>query len=409
MPDTISPIRRAKARLFGTAAEEIPVTFELDCKCGQKLTGTRRTSWQQSQCPECFATHYVLPVNVYPKTAEVSSEVIGGSFLYRLTVVVKELTGTETNEKVSTAPEKGRKHRKDQETDESATTETKPRPALRLPKITLPKIDLVGILRRTFTPFRLLMLSIVGIVVLTVGWTWHERTMAAARQTWRTSLDQIPEALDDENFESLETVLEDAVAAGQTLGKDDSEWRSVLNLHQETKAFNEMTDADLLDALLSAYTDNESLRSNALDLVESEITDQTILFDSPISSGSEEHIFQVDMPYSPGSHEVVIRLSLPAASELLEANISEQCLFTAKVSSVAVPSTKDQPYWLFELDPESIVLVTSEELCEAYGLPMDEESGIIKRLQAQKEFVEQSAQWSHRNESIIEPSESAGR
>ena len=400
MSDTTSPIRKAKARLFGTAAEEIPVAFEVKCKCGQKLTGTRRTSWQQSVCPECHATHYVLPVNVYPQTAEVFSEVIGGSFMHRLTFVAKELLGGSPTEQSATTRRKAKQRTKESDKTETKSTESTPRRKLSLPKITLPTIDVVGIAKRTFTPFRLLMFSIVGVVILTVGWTWHQRTIASARQTWRTSLDQIPEVLEDGNFGTLESLLTDAVAAGETLKKNDDEWRLILNLHQETVAFNQMSDADLLDIILAAYTQNDALTTDAQESVGSAIIGRTVLFDSMIVPDPSHDTFLVDMPLSPGGHDVLIRLQLPAASELITSTTADQYLFTASVARVQAPTNNDSGFWLIELDPKSLVLVTRDEFCDAYGLPLDEETGIVQRVQLQKDFVEQSEEWSRRDESV---------
>ncbi|MEJ7593939.1 MAG: hypothetical protein WKF77_20565 [Planctomycetaceae bacterium] len=89
-------LNKAKARLFGTATKDIVVPFELPCDCGHRVTGIRRASYQIATCSSCDARVYVLPVNVYPATKRVRSEVLDGSVTSRLSVVVRDLVVGET-------------------------------------------------------------------------------------------------------------------------------------------------------------------------------------------------------------------------------------------------------------------------------------------------------------------------
>ena len=89
-------LSKAKARLFGTATKDIVVPFELPCDCGHRVTGIRRASWQIATCSACEARVYVLPVNVYPATKRVRSEVLDGSVANRLGVIVRDLVAGES-------------------------------------------------------------------------------------------------------------------------------------------------------------------------------------------------------------------------------------------------------------------------------------------------------------------------
>ncbi|HQZ68873.1 MAG TPA: hypothetical protein PLY87_27485, partial [Planctomycetaceae bacterium] len=98
---------KAKARLLGTTTKDIVVPFELPCDCGHRITGIRRTSYQVATCSACDVSVYVLPVNVYPATKRIRSEVLDGSVVSRLSAIVQELvvgepdvtTGTEIEKK----------------------------------------------------------------------------------------------------------------------------------------------------------------------------------------------------------------------------------------------------------------------------------------------------------------------
>ncbi|MEZ6060171.1 MAG: hypothetical protein R3C19_07415 [Planctomycetaceae bacterium] len=405
MPATISKIRRAKARLLGTAAEEIPVAFQLRCDCGNLLEGTRRSSWQQAVCPQCQAVHFVLPVNVYPSTGSVSSEVIGGSFAHRLTTVVSELLPAKSppasrpKKSADDAELSGAASAREREAQAVAADE---RPRFRLPRFTMPKIDFAGIAKRTFTPFRLLVLSMLGIVIATSAWMLHQRKLENARQSWRTSLDQVDGLLADADLTALQPVLADAVAAAETLGFHDSEFRRVVNLHQETEVYNSLAHADLLDSLFGAYSESGSLKSGAADSVRADMVGQVFVFDSGIvPDAGHAGLFVVEFPVTPGRHRVEIRIALPALAQLADVVEGNQYLFAAAVQNVSAPPENADGAWRIELQPDTFVLLTSEVHCRELGLPVDVDDVLRKRLEQQRDFVERSEQWVDRNQTIL--------
>ncbi len=399
---TVSRMRRAKARLLGTAAQEVPVAYQLTCDCGQLLEGTRRTAWHQTACPQCQSVYFVLPVNVYPATDSVSSEVIGGSFAHRLATVFGEFVPTRTH------PQRSRKAKRSAANGDapaasadSAAAAAESAPRLQLPKFTLPKIDFVGIAKRTFTPFRLLVLAMLGIVLGTSAFMIHRRNLEDARQTWRTSLDQVDALLADSDLTALQPVLADAVAAGEILEYHDAEFRRVLNLHQETETFHDLAHGDLLNSLFEAYTDDGRLKSSATEAVQRDTVGHIFVFDSKLTASADNAAWLVDMPVTPGHHGVDIRIALPALSELTSIADSSQFLFAAKVGAMKAPPREGSGVWLFELQPESFVLITSPAHCREFGLAIDNDEALQQRLQQQREFVENSTTWRLRNNSIV--------
>ena len=84
MSSLLAKLAKAKSRLFGSAPESIAVPFEVPCDCGHRVTGIRRTSYQIAVCSACQSSIYVLPVNVYPTTKRIRSEVVDGPVLERV-------------------------------------------------------------------------------------------------------------------------------------------------------------------------------------------------------------------------------------------------------------------------------------------------------------------------------------
>ena len=91
MSSLLAKLAKAKSRLFGSAPESVPVPFEVPCDCGHRVTGIRRTSYQIAVCSACQSSLFVLPVNVYPTTKRIRSEVVDGPVLERVGTVVRDL------------------------------------------------------------------------------------------------------------------------------------------------------------------------------------------------------------------------------------------------------------------------------------------------------------------------------
>jgi len=335
MAATVQKLKRIKARLAGDAEPTVEIPFELQCECGARVTGVRRSTPIQVDCEVCGAVMYVLPVNVYPATPSVPSEVIGGSFSHRLRTVVGELV-FKNRSKESAKPESDKDAQKDTD-DVAASTEAgdgdlAAAPAgvvARLRAFRLPQIDVRRLVRATFTPFRLVMLAMICVVGATGYFLIQQQSREAARQTWLDSADQITQLLDEGDLMALQECLQEAVAAGQTLGKNDREWRHVQNLMHETEAANSLAAVDLLTAFQDAYDDQGRLTSGAQGLIEYAADSGMYVFDSYvlpdyISAGA----FRCELPAAPGRHVVNAVLPVSALSELLGDRKEARCLFS---------------------------------------------------------------------------------
>lgn len=398
MPAAISKIQRLNARLRGTAAETIPGHYDLECECGSRISGQRSATSKQVNCPDCHTTLFILPTNVYPATPSVDSDVIGGSFGNRLRVVITEaipLLGRQSAAP-KTAPSrpdsKKKKPRKDDESQPAPRRWTIPRPSI-------PRFNPIQALRRTFTPLRLLALSMVALVGVTSYWVYNSRQQEAAKQIWRESTDTIQQLITAEEFESLEEALLAATQAGARIGQQGPEWRATRNLLQETQAVTNVT-FETLTQLLNDLAELPADEGQSLGGLESALTEGVFVMDGYIDpAGSGDREFTVDVPVMSGDSRVVVSLVLPELAEYMARNESRRFVFAFRVDAVSVArQTGSSNAWQIDLAPDSFVLMTSEPHCRRLGFTMDSDPTLEEVLTRQRSFVEESDAWKNRGD-----------
>ena len=377
-------------RLAGGARTAVSEPFVATCECGATIAGVRRTSWIEAECQSCFQSVFVLPANVYPATKRVSSSVLSGGLISRLRFVVNEVFPPKEPPPATEEP------------TPVAAAEAAYEAATTAPVVVAKRsVNPLAALRRTFTPFRLLMLSVMAVIGVTGYWTIHKRAVEAAQQTWIRTSDVVPSLLDERKLTSLETVLQDAVNAGRILGKQDSEWRTLRNLLQETIAVRNVASEDLLTSFYEAYDKRSMLVDGAEANVQKAALSGVYVFDTwlrPDKSTGEG--FLIDLPATPGRHRVEVKIALPALQELLETLTDGHLLFAATIQSVTAPESRQADPWKVKLNPESFVLITSTAHCKELGLPVDNDAQLMSMLERQRAFVAESAAWENRNDTI---------
>lgn len=403
MVTSLQKLKRIKTQLQGSAAAAVEAPFEVKCECGATVRGIRRATWIEAECPDCCQSVFVLPSNVYPATRSVPSEVLGGSFSERLKVVIGELLPARSRKSVEAADDT----KSDADTSQSPVVPQPVAVRRRRSMPRLPRIDFKGLLVRTFTPFRLLMLSMLTVVGLTGYWMTWQQQVEAARQTWLKTSEQVEQHLSDSSdMIGLEATLRQAVDAGYTLGKNDPDWKWKRNLLQETIAVNSMAPLDLLNAFHDAYGDRNTLTDEAEQDVSTVAKSGTFVFDTYLQERSDQKgVFQLEFPATPGRHAVEIFLALPELTELASQIGDDRILFAAGIAAVQAPKQRTRQPWRLLIDPESFVLMTSPAHCQAIGISPDDDPELQNILQRQQEFVESSDSWEHRAETVILPHE----
>lgn len=401
MAGKVKNLKRMKARLAGEADASVEIPFELICDCGETIRGVRRTRGIQKQCDQCGEALFVLPMNVYPATKSVSSEVIGGRFADRLKVIVGEFLPAKKKPQPSKNAAIATKSiaAAGKTVPGTAVETSTPKPKLRIPKI--PRIELRKLIRRTFSPFRLVIISILCVVGLTGYWLTQQKAEEAARQVWLRSTDQIQSLLQDGKAVELEALLDETVSAGRVLGKADEEWRLTFNLSQETHAVNNLAASDLLAAFHSAYDNAGTMRKSAPQDITEASNSGVFVFDSSLRPDAEsEGSFLFELPAAPGNQLVIGAIDLPQIQKYLQAVPDGRTLFSATVDSIVVPN-RQHLAWRVKLDPASFVLLTNQDLCAQLGLSVDFDPDLESILVRQKDFVRQTETWEDRADDVL--------
>ncbi len=385
-------LKRMKARLKGTAAEDIPAPYSLKCDCGSEIEGTRSPTSRQTCCPDCLTELYLLPTNVYPSTESVPSEVIAGGLTHRVAVVLREIL---PGRRVSADQPKPKSKKKQQETENKDGDAQEETPARR--RVKLPRVNPVRAVRRIFTPLRLLIAGMVLAIAGTLGVMWHQNRIEAARTLWRDSQDAIPELLEQREFGKLETALADAVEAGVILGKEGPEWRHSVNMLEETRAIAELA-YSTLPVTMSGTGFGQQTSSPDAESLQTWLSHGTYIVDGYIDPASERYEFTLDIPVMPGQPNVTVLLELAELQEYLANSESHRSVFGFRVADVRSQSDSSADQWFVEVDAQSFVLFTSAVHCQQLGWSVEDDSELSQLLQHQRDFVENSAVWVQRHE-----------
>ncbi len=392
MAGTFKKLKRISARLQGGAKVAVAVPYELKCECGATVGGMRRKSWIESECPECYQTLFVLPANVYPATKQVPSEVLGGTLGDRLKTVVAELfpKKKKTAKKSAKTPA-GKDAKADTKPDEPVVA------AARRPRLSLPRIDIIGLLKKAFTPFRLLMMAMLLVLGFTIYWMTYQRAIEEAQKIWLASPEEIAELLADSQMVELQQTLESAVQAADVLQRDDPESRRIRNMLAETSGINSIASSELLSAFHNAYNDQDVLQDDAASQIEAACGSGTFLFDSYLQAKlGQADVYLADFPATPGRHPIELLIPLPDVGTFLEAIPDGRAIFMARISKVVPPTKGTYESWVLHVEATSFVLLTSVAHCEQVGLTSDIDPTLETILQRQREFVETSSTWQNR-------------
>ena len=354
----------------------------------------RRNSWIESECSECSATVFVLPINVYPSTKSVPSEILGGTFKERLGVLTKELlrrNQTETEEQ--STQKKGNK-----KASNKAASQTKLKPKRKLPKLSLPRFNVKRFLARTFSPFRLLMMAVIATLCLTGWYMVEKRQTDHAQKTWLQSTEVIAEKLAQQDLNGLLPELETALKAGTILEKDDAEFRRLGNLRMETQATDNLAIKGLVEVFQTVYDADNRIKPEAQARINKACDQGWFLFDAiaikvETNAGTQ---WVVDFPATPGLHPVSIVLPNLLLLNDFDVNNASRVLFVAKLSVKTTPTNNEDGQWILTVIPNQFALLTHAAQCQAVGFDPDNDDSLAQ-------IIDQQAQWVEAGRTLRQP------
>jgi hypothetical protein len=415
MSSLLAKLAKAKSRLFGSAPESVPVPFELPCDCGHRVTGIRRTSYQIAVCSACQSSIYVLPVNIYPTTRRIRSEVVDGPVLERVGTVVRDLVrGDPTPE--SGESQESRSVRKPQRTeglrDYGAAVDLKPKgrkskrstgeevsssggssdvlaqePAAAIPLVQVPRPSFATRPRRVFSPTRVLALAGFVILCSTGFWTIHQRKLEQARKVWRLEMDRAETALKQKDLNTLSESLTLAVKAAKTLSRTDEESRVAESLLRQTEAVQQLTSMDLVSQFNNVIRNDGSLDVARAGNVAEGLQGQCFVFELVLKRRTAgETAFQLDFPLIIQDTAIDVFVSSSVLSGCVIDSGEPNVLFTACVRECRPPTPANRR-WEIVLDGSSCTLVTTEFHAEQLGFDLKTSTSLPAVLENQSKIV----------------------
>ena len=410
-------ILRAKAKLFGTAAKEIPVPFEVYCECGGRAAGIRRASYQSADCSDCGRMMYVLPVNPYPATRRISSEVAAGGLAGRAAAAVRELAGETSagaaaggesaGERAGERGERGERSEtvkagRRQTAASSAATQASssaaepaaaavsaaaqsvPQQAAQVVPV-LPRVSLAVRLRRIFSPVRLLVTASLLLLSLTVWWMVQQRRQDVARRVWRQQQDAVEQALQAGDLPQLTASLERVVEAAGILGRRDSEALRAESLLRQCQAVNQLSQLDLVSSL-QQLADGNRLTDERMT---AEVRGLVFVFEAGLKPLADHGgVLELDLPLQAGAWRVRILTEAQTLRQLHSAASQRPVLFAAALQAGRVDQSDGSLQLL--LDDSSVVVLTQAVTAAAAGYSAADAS-VAELLRQQEQSLGLSA------------------
>lgn len=415
MSSLLAKFAKAKSRLFGSAPESIPVPFEVPCDCGHRVTGIRRTSYQIAVCSACQSSIYVLPVNVYPTTKRIRSEVVDGPVLSRVGTVVRDLVRGDAAPEHD-EPQEQRSPQKPQDSnalrDYGAAVDLKPKSrkskrsasddgsslgspvevnaqesTAAIPLVQVPRPSFATQMRRAFSPTRVLALAGCVILCSTGFWIIHQRKMEQARKVWRLEMDRAETALKQKDLNTLGESLRLAVRAAKTLSRTDEESRVAESLLRQTEAVQQLTSIDLVSQFSNVVRKDGSLDVAKAMNVADGLKDQRFAFDLVLKRRTAgDAVFQLDFPLIVEGMAIDIFVSSSVLSSCLSDRLDASVLFSACVRDCRPPDSVNGR-WEIVLDGRSCTLVTTDFHAEQLGFDLKSSTSLQAVLRSQAEIV----------------------
>jgi len=415
-------ILRAKAKLFGTAAKEIPVPFEVYCECGGRAAGIRRASYQAADCSDCGRMMYVLPVNPYPATRRISSEVAAGGLAGRAAAAVRELAGEtsagaaaggarrETGGGESAGERAGERGERSETVKAgrrrtaassaaaqasssaaepaaaavSAAAQPVPQQAAQVVPV-LPRVSLAVRLRRIFSPVRLLVTASLLLLSLTVWWMVQQRRQDVARRVWRQQQDAVEQALQAGDLPQLTASLERVVEAAGILGRRDSEALRAESLLRQCQAVNQLSQLDLVSSL-QQLADGNRLTDERMT---AEVRGLVFVFEAGLKPLADHGgVLELDLPLQAGARRVRILTEAQTLRQLHSAASQRPVLFAAALQAGRVDQSDGSLQ--LQLDDSSVVVLTQAVTAAAAGYSAADAS-VAELLRQQEQSLGLSA------------------
>ncbi|MEJ7593938.1 MAG: hypothetical protein WKF77_20560 [Planctomycetaceae bacterium] len=240
---------------------------------------------------------------------------------------------------------------------------------------------------RVFTPFRLLMLSAAVLVAVTGWWIVTQRHMEDARKTWRREIDVAEKALEDKDLVALQDSLAKAVAAANTLQRDDIESRRAVSLLLQTQAVQNLSSTDLISLLSGCVSDDGALNTSKAAAAAESLTGKWFVFECSLLRS--ENGLQADLPLIVDSVPVTITISSESLQRAVTAMPQSPLMFVTSVEFCRVAEGGRE--FQIQLNGNSLTLITTQYHAAQLGFTAANSPGLNALLERQAEFLKSAS------------------
>ncbi len=350
--------------------------FEVICSCGKRIQGIRTGSGQRVRCESCHHHAFVLPRDVYPPPRRKKSG--RGSKKKSAKPGVADNDGLRIGEQFA-------------ELGHHLRTLIALIAGRLTGRFTSAGRTVLEWLKSLYSPFRLLVLVMLTVVVGTAWWGVHRSRLESAERTLREATERGDQALAEEDFPTASREFAAAVGALDQLQRNDAAALAVRQKARESRAASQLLKVSLFELageLSAAFdggdpgwaTDFRSLYEDEWLVLETELQ-------SPVST--EPGVpYELDLPLLAGDQPVVVQLPGDLFARFASDSFPRRVVFAARIESFS-HQTDGLRRFVIGLHGESAFLWSSPGVLTAIGFATEEEDpagGLSEVLAEQAEL-----------------------
>lgn len=413
--------------VFRPEVPDQPQIFTVFCHCGEEYRGFRSDQHQQIVCKVCGEQLFILPRDVYPVPPPKSGKK-SASHQSRPVPIEEETPSSESvsphldqilEDSVATfdvapvdeegdsppGPEVDQQLPSLADLRDRIRNAGKPKP-VRVAEAVPQKVDVTKAVRKSiilvltetweefqrfWTPFRILVATVIMLLMATGGWMWRQAALSHAARIAQTEGAESLAALERDDWLAAYPHLQQAAAALKLLGRTDPEAQTIRQYARETEAMFRLCEASLLELVDAARKDLESRGSRNRKkgglapvyygdwlIIEGVVSDST-----PEKSRRRQLSMQIPL----GNEQVLVECNFPQLEKLIPKGQRRAVILAGAISEI---SQSDEGEWKISLDPRSGFLWTHLKTYRFLGFefnPFRTEQAVENELKEQARAV----------------------
>jgi hypothetical protein len=367
-------------KLFGGRSQP-PPPFELTCACGRIVMGERTRAIQTVTCAACGAALFVLPASVYPPPAAPRRKVLAGP-ASRPPMEAAATEAPEPDAAPNNLPPKVLKTAAAKPAVEAPASGN----AAGIPATRRSVQQIVGaspltlrldhLRRRVFSPVKLVLSGVVGVIALTGWWIAHLRSLEEAEKTVVSAARLGEQALQERDLSEAARQYKKVRSSLDLLGRGDPQARALRQTAAETSAAADLSRASLFEILREASGSAAGRTHLTWDeIFKTSYKDAWVVVDAQVSRAADPasgRRYDVDFPVIDGRNRGVLVADLEIFDKALSAGGGPQrVIFAAQLDDIR-PVSPIEDTWQIVLRPGTGFLWSSAENLERLGFAVDE-------------------------------------